>query len=57
MLKVFGPDTVVVNPTGCAEVFTVVYLRTNWAVPCIHVAFGNGGSAASGIEAAIMWQG
>ena len=57
MLKVFGPDTVVVNPTGCAEVFTVVYLRTNWAVPWIHVAFGNGGSVASGIEAAIMWQG
>ncbi|AET33524.1 thiamine pyrophosphate enzyme domain protein TPP-binding protein [Pyrobaculum ferrireducens] len=53
MLKVLGPDTVVVNPTGCAEVSTVVYPRTNWAVPWIHVAFGNGGSVASGIEAAI----
>ncbi len=53
MLKVFGPDTVVVNATGCAEVSTVVYPRTNWAVPWIHVAFGNGGSVASGIEAAI----
>jgi pyruvate ferredoxin oxidoreductase beta subunit len=53
MLKVFGPDTIIVNPTGCAEVSTVVYPRTNWAVPWIHVAFGNGGSVASGIEAAI----
>jgi Pyruvate:ferredoxin oxidoreductase and related 2-oxoacid:ferredoxin oxidoreductases, beta subunit len=31
----------------------VVYPRTNWAVPWMHVAFGNGGSVASGIEAAI----
>jgi len=53
MLKVFGPDTVVINPTSCSEVSTVVYPRTNWAVPWIHVAFGNGGSVASGIEAAI----
>ncbi|MGC8583534.1 MAG: thiamine pyrophosphate-dependent enzyme [Thermoproteus sp.] len=53
MLKVLGPDTIVVNPTGCAEVSTVTYPRTNWAVPWIHVAFGNGGSVASGIEAAI----
>lgn len=53
MLKVLGPDTIVVNPTGCLEVSTVTYPRTNWAVPWIHVAFGNGGSVASGIEAAI----
>lgn len=53
MLKALGPDTIVVNPTGCAEVSTVVYPRTNWAVPWIHVAFGNGGSVASGVEAAI----
>lgn len=53
MLKVLGSDTIVINPTGCAEVSTVVYPRTNWAVPWVHVAFGNGGSVASGIEAAI----
>lgn len=53
MLKALGPDTIVVTATGCAEVSTVVYPRTNWAVPWIHVAFGNGGAVASGIEAAI----
>lgn len=53
MLKALGPDTIVINPTGCAEVSTVTFPRTNWAVPWIHVAFGNGGSVASGIEAAI----
>lgn len=53
MLKALGPNTIVINPTGCAEVSTVVYPRTNWAVPWLHVVFGSGGANAAGVETAI----
>ncbi|MEM0489768.1 MAG: thiamine pyrophosphate-dependent enzyme [Ignisphaera sp.] len=53
LLKVAGPNTIVVTPTGCLEVSTTLYPYTSWRVPWIHVAFENAAAVASGIEAAI----
>ncbi len=53
LTKVAGPNTIVVNATGCMEVTTTQYPETAWMVPYLHVAFENAAAAASGIEAAI----
>ncbi|MDK6029472.1 thiamine pyrophosphate-dependent enzyme [Ignisphaera sp. 4213-co] len=53
LLKVAGPNTIVVNPTGCVEVSTTTFPFTSWRVPYIHVAFENAAAVASGVEAAI----
>uniref|UniRef100_A0A7C5TFD1 2-oxoacid oxidoreductase (ferredoxin) n=1 Tax=Ignisphaera aggregans TaxID=334771 RepID=A0A7C5TFD1_9CREN len=53
LLKVAGPNTIIVNPTGCLEVSTTTFPYTSWRVPYIHVAFENAAAVASGIEAAI----
>jgi len=53
LLKVAGPNTIVVTATGCVEVSTTLYPYTSWRIPWIHVAFENAASVASGIEAAI----
>ncbi|NPA97107.1 MAG: pyruvate synthase subunit beta [Crenarchaeota archaeon] len=53
LLKVAGPNTIVVTATGCLEVATTPYPLTAWRVPWIHVAFENAASVASGVEAAI----
>ncbi|MEM2793799.1 MAG: pyruvate synthase subunit beta, partial [Candidatus Methanomethylicia archaeon] len=52
-LKAAGPNTIVVNATGCLEVATTIYPYTSWRIPWIHVAFENAAAVASGIEAAI----
>jgi len=51
--KAAGRDTIIVNPTGCLEVSTSLFPETAWNIPWIHAAFENGGSVASGIEAAL----
>ncbi|MCS7111634.1 MAG: thiamine pyrophosphate-dependent enzyme [Ignisphaera sp.] len=53
LLKVAGPNTIIVNPTGCVEVSTTTFPYTSWRVPYIHVAFENAAAVASGVEAAI----
>ncbi|MEB3755779.1 MAG: pyruvate synthase subunit beta [Desulfurococcales archaeon] len=53
LMKVAGPNTVVVNATGCVEVSTTPYPYTSWNVPWIHVAFENAAAVASGVESAI----
>ncbi len=45
-------DTVVVNATGCTEIFSTQYPTTAWGVNYIHVAFENTAAVAAGIEAA-----
>ncbi|OYT60017.1 pyruvate ferredoxin oxidoreductase [Euryarchaeota archaeon ex4484_178] len=57
VLKLAGPNTIVVNATGCLEVATTAYPRTSWRVPWMHVAFENAAAAASGIEAAAKVKG
>lgn len=53
ILKAARGNVVVVNPTGCLEVSTSTYPDTAWRVPWVHIAFENGGSVASGIEAGL----
>ncbi len=53
VMKAAGPDTIVVNATGCMEIVSSPYPYTSWAVPWVHVAFENAAAVASGIEAAI----
>ncbi|MGC9166468.1 MAG: pyruvate synthase subunit PorB [Thermoplasmata archaeon] len=57
VLKLAGPNTIVVNATGCLEVFSTPYPHTSWRVPWIHVAFENSSAVASGIDAALKAQG
>ena len=52
-----GPDVIIVNATGCLEVFTTAWPRTSWRVPWIHSLFENAPAVASGVEAALKAQG
>jgi pyruvate ferredoxin oxidoreductase beta subunit len=52
-----GPNTIVVNNTGCLEVFSTKYPETAWGVPWIHSLFENAAAVASGVEAALIYQG
>ncbi|MCS7151925.1 MAG: thiamine pyrophosphate-dependent enzyme [Endomicrobia bacterium] len=52
-----GPNTIVVNNTGCLEVFSTGYPYTSWRVPFIHSLFENAGAVASGIESALRYLG
>ena len=51
--KGLGPDTIVVNATGCMEIIATIYPNTGWRLPWIHVAFENTAATASGVEAAL----
>lgn len=50
--KAIGPDTIIVNATGCMEVISSQLPTTSWRVPWIHTLFENTGAVASGVEAA-----
>jgi pyruvate ferredoxin oxidoreductase beta subunit len=52
-----GGDVLVVNATGCLEVFSSAYPYTSWNVPWIHSLFENAAAVASGVEAALRAQG
>jgi pyruvate ferredoxin oxidoreductase beta subunit len=48
---------VLVNATGCLEVFSSVYPENSWNVPWIHSLFGNAPAVAAGVIAALEKQG
>jgi pyruvate ferredoxin oxidoreductase beta subunit len=50
-------ELVVVNATGCLEVFSTPYPETSWRVPWIHSLFGNAPAVASGVASALRAQG
>jgi pyruvate ferredoxin oxidoreductase beta subunit len=52
-----GPNTIVVNNTGCLEVFSTKYPETSWGVPWIHSLFENAAAVASGVESAVKYLG
>jgi pyruvate ferredoxin oxidoreductase beta subunit len=52
-----GGDLVVVNATGCLEVFTTPYPESAWQVPWLHSLFGNAASVATGVASALKAQG
>jgi pyruvate ferredoxin oxidoreductase beta subunit len=49
--------TVVVNATGCLEVFSTPYPETSWQVAWLHSLFGNAPAVASGVAAALRVKG
>ncbi len=51
--KALGPNTIVVNATGCMEVVSSQLPWTSWRIPWIHTLFENTAAVASGIEAAL----
>src|SRR3989338_394256 len=57
VIEAAGPNTIVVNNTGCLEVFSTVYPETAWGVPWIHSLFENAAAVASGVEAALKYLG
>ena len=52
-----GPNTIVTNNTGCLEVFSTKCPESAWGVPWIHSLFENAAAVASGVEAALKFQG
>ena len=52
-----GGQLVVVNATGCLEVFSTPYPESSWQVPWLHSVFANAASVASGVAASLEVQG
>jgi pyruvate ferredoxin oxidoreductase beta subunit len=48
---------VVVNATGCLEVFSTPYPETSWQVAWMHSLFGNAAAVATGVAAALKVRG
>lgn len=57
VIEAAGSNTMVVNNTGCLEVFSTKYPETAWGVPWIHSLFENAAAVASGVEAALIYLG
>ena len=53
VVNAFGPNTIVVNATGCLEVTTTKFSESAWGVPYIHSLFENPSAVASGVLAAL----
>jgi pyruvate ferredoxin oxidoreductase beta subunit len=50
--KAIGNNVIVVNATGCMEIFASQLPLTSWHLPWIHTLFENAAAVASGVEAA-----
>ncbi|MEJ2169320.1 MAG: thiamine pyrophosphate-dependent enzyme [Desulfobacterales bacterium] len=57
ILEATGENVIVVTPTGCLETFTSPYGYSPWRVPWIHHVFENGPAVATGVHAALKFQG
>lgn len=57
ILKAAGKNTIIVQATGCPEVYTTLYPNTSWRIPWIHVAFENAAAVASGIREGLNQEG
>jgi pyruvate ferredoxin oxidoreductase beta subunit len=53
VLKALDRNIIVVNATGCIEIFTSALPRTSWTMPWIHTLFENTAAVASGVEVAL----
>ncbi len=54
VLEAAGPNTVIVNNTGCLEVFSTKYPESAWGVPFVHSLFENAAAVASGVEQGLI---
>lgn len=57
VIEASGPNTIVVNNTGCLEVFSTAFPQTAWGVPWIHSLFENAAAVASGVESGLKYLG
>ena len=57
VLQATGPKVIIVNATGCLEVFTTRSPQTEWGVAWMHSLFENQAAVATGVEAALRAQG
>ena len=53
VLKAVDRNIIVVNATGCIEIFTSALPQTSWTMPWIHTIFENTAAVASGVEVAL----
>ncbi len=56
-MRATGGKLVVVNATGCLEVFSTPYPESSWRVPWLHSLFGNAPAVASGVASALRARG
>jgi pyruvate ferredoxin oxidoreductase beta subunit len=56
-MRATGGKMIVVNATGCLEVFSTPYPETSWRVAWLHSLFGNAPAVAAGVAAALRAQG
>jgi pyruvate ferredoxin oxidoreductase beta subunit len=56
-MRVTNGQLVVVNATGCLEVFSTPYPESSWRVPWLHSLFGNAAAVAGGVAASLRSQG
>jgi pyruvate ferredoxin oxidoreductase beta subunit len=52
-----GKNTMVVNNTGCLEVFSTKFPESAWEIPWMHSLFENCAAVASGVEAGLKYLG
>ena len=53
VLRASGRNVIVVNSTGCLEVFSSKFPESAWEVPWLHSLFENTAAVAAGIESAL----
>jgi pyruvate ferredoxin oxidoreductase beta subunit len=56
-MRAASGELVVVNATGCLEVFTTPYPESAWQVAWLHSLFGNAAAVAAGVAAAYRVKG
>ncbi|MFN7925842.1 MAG: thiamine pyrophosphate-dependent enzyme [Bryobacteraceae bacterium] len=56
-LRASGGKLIVVNATGCLEVFSTPYPESSWQVAWMHSLFGNAPAVATGVAAALKAKG
>lgn len=56
-MRATGGRMIVVNATGCLEVFSTLSPESAWQVPWMHSLFANSASVATGVAAALKAQG
>lgn len=56
-MRATNGELVVVNATGCLEVFSTPFPETSWQIPWLHSLFGNAPAVASGVAAALRAKG
>jgi pyruvate ferredoxin oxidoreductase beta subunit len=57
IMRAVGKDCVIVNATGCSEIFSSAYPRSAWDVPYVHCVFENSAPVAAGVVEALRAQG